>query len=254
MIANYHTHTYLCKHASGTPQSYVEAAIQCGIKVLGFSDHVPYPFSNGHVSGFRMDVSELETYATEILRLKELYKNRLQIYLGYEAEFYPKEFDRMLSLIKKFPCDYLILGQHCLQNEYDGFYSGNETIDEEYLIQYVDQVIAGMKTLKFSYLAHPDLINFQGDESVYTQYMKKLCQNAKELSIPLELNLLGLKEHRHYPRDAFWRVVKEVGNDVVIGYDAHRADAFCEDIRKKAMDYLERYGITPLEKIEFLRV
>ena len=58
MYANFHTHTYLCRHASGEPEEYVKTAIKNGLKVLGFSDHVPYPFTNGYHSGFRMEVSE----------------------------------------------------------------------------------------------------------------------------------------------------------------------------------------------------
>ena len=44
MIANYHTHTTRCRHASGTEEAYVQAAIQGGLEILGFSDHTPYWF------------------------------------------------------------------------------------------------------------------------------------------------------------------------------------------------------------------
>ena len=37
--ANYHTHTARCGHAIGTDEEYVQAAIQAGLKTLGFSDH-----------------------------------------------------------------------------------------------------------------------------------------------------------------------------------------------------------------------
>lgn len=42
MKANYHTHTFRCKHADGEDKEYVEAAIKAGIKTLGFSDHCPW--------------------------------------------------------------------------------------------------------------------------------------------------------------------------------------------------------------------
>ena len=38
MIANYHTHTWRCRHADGTEREYVERAIEGGLKILGFSD------------------------------------------------------------------------------------------------------------------------------------------------------------------------------------------------------------------------
>ena len=44
MLANFHTHTYRCHHASGTDREYVESAIRAGVKVLGFADHSPYWF------------------------------------------------------------------------------------------------------------------------------------------------------------------------------------------------------------------
>lgn len=53
MIANYHTHTWRCRHADGTEREYVERAIEGGLKILGFSDHSPYPFPDGYDSGKR---------------------------------------------------------------------------------------------------------------------------------------------------------------------------------------------------------
>ena len=40
MIANYHTHTQRCRHATGTARDYVLAAIEGGLKELGFSDNL----------------------------------------------------------------------------------------------------------------------------------------------------------------------------------------------------------------------
>ena len=62
MEANYHTHTWRCRHASGTERDYIENAIDHGIKILGFSDHTPYPFPDGYTSGFRMHVDQLDDY------------------------------------------------------------------------------------------------------------------------------------------------------------------------------------------------
>ena len=49
MIANYHTHTWRCRYANGTEREYVERAIEGGLKILGFSDHSPYPFPDGSI-------------------------------------------------------------------------------------------------------------------------------------------------------------------------------------------------------------
>ena len=50
---NYHTHTPLCKHASGlNAAEYAKAAYDAGLTVLVFSDHAPF---KDHDFGYRMD-------------------------------------------------------------------------------------------------------------------------------------------------------------------------------------------------------
>lgn len=79
MIANYHTHTWRCKHADGLEQEYIEAAIGAGMQVLGFSDHTPYPFPNGYVSFFRMAPSQAADYFSTLTQLKERYAGKLSL-------------------------------------------------------------------------------------------------------------------------------------------------------------------------------
>ena len=73
MIANYHTHTWRCRHADGTEREYVERAIEGGLKILGFSDHSPYPFPDGYDSGMRMRLDQVEGYVDTVLALKKEY-------------------------------------------------------------------------------------------------------------------------------------------------------------------------------------
>ena len=73
MFANYHTHTARCHHATGEDKAYVEAAIQNGFQVLGFSDHCPWIFSDGYVSPIRMTPDELDGYVTSLTALKKEY-------------------------------------------------------------------------------------------------------------------------------------------------------------------------------------
>ena len=48
----------------------MEAAIAEGFEVIGFSDHSPYLFEHGYVSGIRMDMCELEGYVRTVEELK----------------------------------------------------------------------------------------------------------------------------------------------------------------------------------------
>ena len=71
MLANNHTHTKRCNHALGEDREYVEAAIKAGLKVLGFSDHCPFVFEDGHISPIRMLPSQVDDYFTSIDKLKK---------------------------------------------------------------------------------------------------------------------------------------------------------------------------------------
>ena len=76
-LRNYHTHTALCNHAKGEIRDYVEAAVERGLKTIGFSCHAPYPFElKDYSSWYRMTTEQHDKYATEILALKAEYKER----------------------------------------------------------------------------------------------------------------------------------------------------------------------------------
>lgn len=251
MIANYHSHTTRCHHASGTQREFVETAIASGFRIWGFSDHTPYPFDNGYVSRIRMLPEELESYAEETLRLQREYRDQIEIHLGLEAEYYPRHFEALLRLCEGFPIEYLILGQHAVGEESDGIYSGFPTAEERVLAAYCDQVSAGLDTGCFLYVAHPDLINYTGDEKTYEKHIRPLCRKMKELGIPGEINLLGMLDHRNYPNLLFWRIAAEENVDAVIGVDAHHVrNISLPQCEKKATEIAEQLHLRLLPRLD----
>lgn len=221
MLANYHTHTTRCKHASGEDREYVENAIEAGLKILGFSDHCPWVFMDGFVSAMRLTAKEVDGYFSSLEALKKEYAKDIKIYIGFESEYWPEMMEPQDKLLEGYPLDYMILGQHFLDKEKDGTYSVRKTNDESILKRYVDIVIEAMKTGRYLYVAHPDVINYRGPEEIYVKHMKRLCQYLKEKDIPIEINMLGLWTGRHYPSSHFLKIAGEVGNSAVIGVDAH---------------------------------
>lgn len=248
--ANYHTHTYRCHHADGTEREYIEAAIEMGIKKLGFSDHVPCPFKDGFVSGIRMTMNEAPEYVGTIRRLGEEYKDDIRLFVGFEAEYVPEFFLEQKYIFDNLGCDYMIMGQHFLESEKTGPYMGSVTEDESRIRQYVDTVIEGMKTGYFKYLAHPDLINFVGMDSVYDWEMTRLCKALKEMDIPVEINVLGISNNKHYPAEKFWEIPGRIGNKVILGLDAHCVQNV-KDVEsyEKAIEIVDRYSLNLIDDI-----
>lgn len=251
MKANYHTHTKRCNHAQGAEREYVEKAIEGGIRILGFSDHTPYPFPDGYTSSFRMRVNQFEDYVDTVLALKDEYKDEIEIHLGVEAEYYPAYFGKLRRMMEGYPVEYFLLGQHFIGNELDGLYSGAVTRDEKILEHYCRQVAEALETGCFTYLAHPDLINFRGSTAAYEKNMRWLCRQANKYAIPLEINFLGIEDNRQYPNMAFWKIAGEEGCRVIYGADAHRPEAvWLPDVYRKAEKITQRYGLKKTETAE----
>ncbi|MCR5041531.1 MAG: histidinol-phosphatase [Clostridia bacterium] len=256
MYANYHTHTFRCTHARGTEREYIETAVAAGMKVLGFADHSPYPFEDIHYSGFRMRCAELADYCETLRSLREEYKDVIDIRIGLEAEYYPAHFADLCALADENGVEYFIMGQHFTCNEYDGGewsnkgYSFRETTDPRCLEKYCSQVCEGIETGRFLYVAHPDLIRFTGDRDVYAEQVDRIITLSKERGMPLEYNLLGLDDGRHYPNPVFWEQAAKRGAKVVLGCDAHDAERLDRpDLEKRAVRYLETLGMAPEKEL-----
>lgn len=246
MLVNYHTHTSRCGHASGSDEQYVLAAIEAGIQVLGFSDHIP--FEGIHAPNDRMDYDQIEDYMSSILALKEKYKAQIEIKLGFELEYYPELIDYYTSIRKR--VDYLIVGQHYkVLNDY-GY--DNYCRDED-LDVYGDQVCAAMKSGLISIVAHPEY--FMLGKSSWNEACEKLAHRiglcAQATQIPLEINLNGIrfgkkktngKDSYPYPFMPFWEIISQYNVKTVYGLDAHRPLTLLEshriDLFKEDFDQL----------------
>ena len=245
MIYNYHTHTTRCRHAYDSDEEYIQSAIECGIKYLGFSDHAPFIFPDGFESTHRVEVSRIDDYFSSLRSLREKYRDKIDIKIGFEMEYYPAYFPMMYDLALNSGAEYLILGQHYLYNEHpNGVASSYKTESTDILREYVDCVIGGIKTGAFTYVCHPDMIKFVGDEEIYSKEMKKICEAAKEYETPLEINFLGIREGRIYPREFFWQIAGEVGAPVTFGMDAHSKEAAQDtESLKVASELVKRYSL-----------
>ena len=251
MKANYHTHTKRCGHAFGEDREFVEAAIEAGLEILGFADHGPWVYKNNYRSGIRLTPAEVDAYFYSLENLRREYKKDIQILIGFESEHLPMLVEDQTKLLRQFPIDYMIQGQHFLGPDEEQVYMGAPFVEEKYLEEYVRLAVAGIESGRYLYLAHPDLPNFLGSDEVYRKHMFLLCEKLKEYNMPAELNVLGMADRRHYPAERFWEMAKEVGNTVILGIDAHTPEQL---LNKKGIEECEewakKYGLEIVESME----
>jgi len=254
MTYNYHTHTYRCHHAYGKVEEYIKRAIDCGVTHMGFSDHVPHICANGIESAFRVPASEMKDYFSEISALREKYKEQIEIKIGFEMEYFPEKFDEMLSRVIEHGAEYVILGPHFFEEEQPyGIHASQKTDSVETLQKYSNNIVEGIKSRVFTYVAHPDVINFIGEKKIFQKEIRKICVAAREYNIPLEINFLGIRDKRNYPNEAFWEIAGEVQSPVTLGCDSHEAkDAYDENSYKRAMEIVKKYNLNYIGKPDLI--
>ena len=107
--ADYHTHTPLCRHATGEPVELAARAVRIGLDELGFSDHNPMPRDD--FDDWRMKASELEDYVARVEQARRDYP-QLSIKLALEVDYLPGYEDWVRDLAARHPWDYLIGSVH----------------------------------------------------------------------------------------------------------------------------------------------
>ena len=155
MRVDLHNHTYLCKHAVGSMEEYIQKAIEQKIDIFGFSCHNPMEFDKQ----FRMDFAELPFYFQEIEKLKAKYASQITIKTALEIDLLQHYLeDRIFEL----PLDYRIGAVHFLGNW--GF--DNPEFIREYAKrdinvrweQYFNAITQMAKAVEFGMMAHLDLL------------------------------------------------------------------------------------------------
>ena len=233
--ADLHTHTALCRHASGAPEEYLAAALKASLAYWGVSDHFPAPA--GYDAAFRMAPAELPQYFGILDSLREAAQGTdLKVLAAVEFDYVPGRMDEVFAALDplrpKF--DYLIGSVH---------YVGDFAFDDpdklaewpRYGVDAVwDGYLAGLKDFVelggFDVMAHSDLPKkFGFRPSNYEKVVRGMTDiyaHAAAKGIRLELNTAGLRvaADEIYPSPELLRAAFRAGMKITLGSDAHKPE------------------------------
>ena len=111
--ADLHTHTALCKHASGLPEEYLASAERAGLAYLGVSDHFPAPA--GYDAEFRMAPADLPRYLGIVRSLREQAEGGpVRVLAAAEFDYVPGRMDEVFAALApvRNEFDYLLGSVH----------------------------------------------------------------------------------------------------------------------------------------------
>ena len=225
MRIDLHNHTSRCNHAEGTVEEYIIRAIELGIDIYGFSEHAPMDFD----SYYRLSFDEMQEYTDDVLKLKERYKNEIEILLGYEVDYLKGHMDKRVLTSK---VDYLIGSVHFLDKwgfDNPEFIGGWKTRNIDDIWQeYFDAIEAMAKTKYFDIVGHFDLIKvfkFMPTKDIRV-LAKKALQAIKKSEMVIELNGAGLRKpiKEIYPSQMLLEVAYEMNIPITFSSDAHAVE------------------------------
>ncbi|WEK56374.1 MAG: histidinol-phosphatase [Candidatus Cohnella colombiensis] len=228
-----HTHHDRCGHATGKIEDYIQAAIRAGITTIGISDHSPY-FAHEldqPQPTIAMAKSQFPQYIAEVLSLKEQYRDRIEVLLGVESDYYSEHADLYSSSYEPYPFDYIIGSIHQTRgvsifnrNRWKGLDNEKQTEEKKYYYELIRQsaesgmfqVLGHIDAMKGYY---PQFADIPGADAEIDEALKAIAKQ----DIAIEINTSGKTKDcgGWYPSDAILKRALHFGVDVTFGSDAH---------------------------------
>ena len=229
MLCNLHTHTTFCD-GKNTPEEIVLCAIDKGFDALGFSGHAYTPFDLSYC------VNETDSYIAEIKRLKEKYKDKIELYLGIEedaaAPFKREPFDYVIGSSHYFFIDNKNLpidqSAECFKKCLEAFGSDILKLAESYYIRFISYLTKYRPDI----IGHFDLIlkyeevspsGFFGSEE-YFSLTDKYAKEASKLNLLFEVNTGAMARGyrtKPYPHERILHTLKKSGAGIILSSDCH---------------------------------
>ncbi|MHA2281142.1 MAG: histidinol-phosphatase HisJ [Promethearchaeota archaeon] len=269
MPGDWHTHNEMCHHAVGSIEDYLRQAIKSRLQTIGLSDHFPYEFLKNieriPFEEYAITLPEIENYLSSAEKLKENYKTRINIRIGFEIDYFKNQafaLNNHLNEIKG-RLDYILGSIHIL-NFRDGrgawgFDDSRFRKDFEYYgtqkvyINYFKKLQKMLKSEDFDFdiVSHLDLPKKFNDtpnnkEIVFDEIMKAL-ELIKARDKTIEVNTGGLRKpcKEQYPSEQILKEIYSLDIPILLGSDAHKP----KDVGwkfKKILKILKKIGYNQL--------
>lgn len=206
-------------------------------------------------------------YLNDIKKYKEIYKDKIQIYSGIEADYYSnlnKDTDKEMAL------DYRIGSVHfiddnkdyfCIDMSKDNFeetikHFGNIKIVIE---KYFDNIIKMTNIQKPDIIGHLDLVRkynfkkeyFTEEENWYIEKVEEVLENIKENNCIVEVNIKLMSKSNldaHYPNKMTIKKILKMNIPLMLNTDAHSINGL-DKFYYEAIEELKKLGVKKIKML-----
>lgn len=253
----------------------IQVYIDKGFTAVGISEHMPMPgdeflYPDEKEQGLTAQdlTHRFQLYFEELNRLAQVYKDKIQIYKGFETEMVTGSLDLARQLIKEYKPDYIVGSVHHVNDRcFDYSKENYEAIARDcgsttaMYLAYFDAQFEMIQTLRPFVVGHFDIIRIHDNEGYQSrmaqfeikQRIKRNLELIRDLNLVLDYNLRPLSRGQKTPYLAppILDQAKKMGITVVPGDDAHNIDQAGTFVAE-AINTLEGMGFStqwPVPKI-----
>lgn len=245
-LPDYHLHTVLCGHATGTIDEYVEGAISASLGEIGFADHAPLP--DALREGITMPPEKTEAYIAMVQDTAGRYRDRIEIRTGFEVDFpLHSTFDPAYFSDQRI--DFLIGSCHFIDGwpfDHPEFMKEfeNRDIDDTYTRYYaiiMELVASGL----FNIIGHLDLVKKFGHRALrdFTSTIEAIFSMTARRNMAVEINTAGLRKPvgEIYPSRDIIDILFRLNVPVTLGSDSHGPEEVAHEFGR-AVEQLRSAG------------
>ncbi len=243
--ANYHSHSLFCD-GKAAPEEFIKTAIARGFYAYGFTSHLhmTYPMS------WHMKISRMDEYLVEISRLRSVYREKIQVYTGFEVDHIEGKWGFGSNGPGDRQPDYIIGSVHVINQYPDGsFFSIDGRPDDFFkgiriiyrndfhtaLNDYFHRVREMLEIGKPDIVGHLDKIKmnntvrpfFSEDDTWYRDQVEETLDLVVKRGCIMEVNTRGWYKHDPpmlYPGNWVIERAKSRNIPVMLNSDAHHPD------------------------------
>jgi histidinol-phosphatase (PHP family) len=250
MNINYHVHTPLCNHATGTMPGYIREAIFLGLEEICFLDHLTL---NPADKGLTMAPEEVGLYFQAARNLAHRFRNEIAVKVGLEIDFHPDYTTLLNDITGTFDFDVIgcsvhYLGQNEIVTRKSDWAHGKEDTNTVYA-HYFELLNRMLDHDFFDMVCHFDLPKKFGrlPGKSFDSEIDGLLVRIKDKGLSLEVNTSGwgYPIGEAYPSANILKKSCQLGIPVTLGSDAHRPDQLISHY-DKASALLTNAGYTHL--------
>lgn len=254
-----------CDHAQGRLEDVVQAALDGGFALFGVSEHAPrsadhlvYPEEAAQGWTTQTLANKFDAYASEVLRLRDLYAGRIELLRGFETEVAPAAWaPQMRALREQHDFDFIVGSVHHVDDipidwNLDMLRQAADACGgmEALALRYYDLVAQVVEELEPEVVGHLDLIRKLAaplgpvDTLPIRERVAQVLELIAETDCILDLNVSPVRRGQGDPYCAPWilAAARRLGVPFCFGDDSHGPQDVGVGIRE-GRQYLLEHGI-----------